>query len=76
MKHDDSLMAVLYREVGLGIEDLAEDFGLSPSTVRRRLLEAGVEMRGRGRPRKPATPRLGGRAERWLATSRSKTSSS
>ena len=50
--HDGNMLAVLYKEDGRGLEDLARAFGCSPSTVRYRLLSSGVAMRGRGRPRR------------------------
>ncbi len=55
-EHDDNLMCVLYKEDGRSLEELARDFGCSPSTVRYRLLSSGVKLRRRGRPRRPLRP--------------------
>ena len=54
-QHDDNLMTVLYREEKRSLEDLAAAFGCAVSTVRYRLMENGVEMRRRGRPRRALT---------------------
>ena len=52
MTHDQNLMAVMYRETNAGLDALAEEFRIGRSTVRRKLLEAGVELRRQGRPTK------------------------
>lgn len=64
MTHDQNLMACIYRETKAGLNVLAQEFELSPSTVRRRLIEVGVALRGPGRPRKQALLKPGGMAER------------
>ena len=51
-EHDSNMMAVLFREEGRSLEDLARMFGRAVATVRRGLLKRGVEMRSRGRRRR------------------------
>lgn len=41
---------------GNGMQAFAKEYGVSLGTIRRVLVENGVEIRGRGRPRKDEQP--------------------
>lgn len=51
LKTMQTLCAKLYQGQEMSIKEIAEEVGLSPSSVRRLLLEEGVELRTRGTSR-------------------------
>ncbi len=51
-KEFDVELAVSEYQKGVGLKDLARKFNVNISTVSRALKKSGVEMRGRGRPKK------------------------
>lgn len=47
-------LAISEYQNGVGLKALAKRFNVNTSTISRALKKAGVEMRGRGRPKKVA----------------------
>ena len=45
------LLRSLYVDQGLSVRQLSEALGTGPDTIRRRLRQCGIELRGRGCPR-------------------------